>query len=38
MKKIVENLTCPFCKKTIIDKDLKHFKCTKCKKSFKVKI
>jgi len=30
------NLACPFCGHIITDKDLKHWKCIKCGKSFKI--
>ena len=36
VNKLSTNLACPHCNKPITDKDLKHFKCTKCKKSFRV--
>ena len=36
MKNKNSNLQCPFCGKIIDDKDLKHWRCTKCKKSFKI--
>ena len=36
--KLSTNLSCPHCNKPITDKDLKHFKCTKWKKEFKINI
>ena len=36
-KENIFNVICPFCDKTITDKDLKHFKCTRCGAEFKVK-
>jgi ribosomal protein L37AE/L43A len=38
VNKKLNNLCCPICDKTITDKDLKHWKCTKCGAQFKVKL